>query len=241
MTRIPSDHEHEPAGGDGEPQSLSLMSGVAGGASNGLSEADLMAVDSAGGSRISHSTMVLIGVAVIAAASLYLMRMTQGELAGAASSDVEVKIEQALAKLTQPQTLREDDPLQKDKLEALFSDTDTIVSMFASDLSETHQVPVEYVKKNPFQLPTVETAGPVAVVDTSARDLARRTAALQKSLDKLSLQTVMVSGKRRVAVIDGEFYQPGETVGDFTVVSMDTMSVQLEAAGHPFELTLEDR
>lgn len=242
MSRMSPNEAFDEGGSDEQPKTMSLMSGVAGGSgAGGLSDADLMGVDAGRGKRLSQSSLVVIVVAVVAAGSLYLMRLTQGDLsAGGTAGDVEIKIEEALAKLTQPAALSADDPLQKKQLEALFSDTDTIVAMFAADLS-AHQVPVEYVKKNPFHLAATEPMGPgVIPVDTTSRDHARRVAALQKQLDKLSLQTIMVSGNRNVAVIDGEFYQPGQSVGEFTIVSMDALTVRLTAGGETFQLTLND-
>lgn len=239
MNRMSSNQEFDETADD-HPQTMSLMTGVASGGAGGLSDADLLGVDANQGSRLNQSTMVLIAVAIVAAGSLYLMRLTQGDLSAGTSNKVEIKIEQALAKLTQPAALAKDDPLQRARIQALFSDTDTIVAMFAADTS-AHQVPVEYVKKNPFELAGTDTGTGVVAIDTSARDHARRIQALRQDLAKLSLQTIMVSGNRNVAVINGEFYQPGEAIGEFTIVSMDTMTVNLQAAGEMFQLTLTDR
>lgn len=247
MSRMPTGHDVEDAGADSEPQSMSLMSGVAGGASaGGLSDAELLGVDAGGGGRrVSQSTLVLVAVAVVAAGSLYLMRLTQGDLAaGGAATEASIKIEEALAKLTQPKTLAPDDPLRKQSLRALFQDTDSIIAMFATDLS-AHQVPLEQLKKNPFQIAAAPAEAGVLAADTTDRDRAKRLAELREKLETLSLNSIMISGNgptsRKVAIINGEFYQPGQTVGGFTITSMDPLAIQLEAAGHSFQLTLNDK
>jgi hypothetical protein len=237
VTRIPGmnlDESKPPA--DDEPRTMSLMSGVAGG--GGIGEPDLAVEDTGrrGGNLLSHSGMIIAIVAVLAAGSLYAMRITQGDLTGSTSRDVEQKIENAIIKLSRPGSMAANDPLRAENRASLFQDTDAILAMFAGDRGD-HQVPVEYVQKNPFVLPTTQqAAGPV---DNSMRDRQRRLDALNQELSRLNLQTVML-GARNVAVINGEFHQPGGTVGSFTIESMDATSVQLIAEGERFVLRIDD-
>lgn len=244
MTRIPGMNPNEkPAAAppeEEEPQSMSLLgvgAGAAGG--GGLTDADLIDADQkrGGGGVLNQTGVVAVAIAVVAAGCLYGMRFTQRDLSGGVSQDVEAKIEQTLIKLSKPSVMREDDPLRDENLQNLFQDTDAIVAMFVGEGVE-HQVPVEYVKKNPFLLPGEEEM-PGAPVDTTARDRAKQLEALGKELAGLQLQTVMMSGNRSVAVIDGEFYQIGSKVGSFVIEGMDAMSVQLRAAGQPFTLTID--
>lgn len=236
MTRIPgmNFNEPNPPAGDEEPQSLSLLGGVAGG---GMTDADLIEADAKkrGGSLLNQTGLMLVIVAVVAAVSLYAMRLTQGDLAGNGSTEAESKIENWLIKVQNPRALPEDSPLLPENRADLFGDTDTILAMFNDDQSK-HQVPVEYVKKNPFILPGEGVAaGPLAPVSDGSRGMK----ALRDELAQLRLESVMTGGARSIAVINGEFYQIGAKVGSFTVESMDPMSVQLTADGHRFVLTID--
>ncbi|MCE9591364.1 MAG: hypothetical protein K8S99_12660 [Planctomycetes bacterium] len=225
------------AGGESDnPQSLPLMAGVA--RPEGLPEAndfDLEAKPARKG--VSQGTLLILGVLVIGAGALFLMRSTQGEIMAAAGSEVEAKVEQALARLSNPQSLSVQDPLSKTNVNALFRDTDTIVAMFSADPS-THQVPLEYVQKNPFELAlgksSSESAAPGAAAVRDDGHMRR----LQIELKTLKLQTIM-GGARPVAVINGELYQPGQKIGSFTVRSIEGMKAVLTAEGETFTMSME--
>lgn len=235
MSRIPTN-----IGGPAkeEPQTLSLLSGVAGGAA-GISDAELLEADKKRkGAGLLTQTPVLIGaVAIIAAGSLFAMRATGGDLGGG-NKELEAKIENWLIKAQNPKALDKDSPLLPENQVDLFKDTDTILAMFQTDFTD-RQVPVEYVKKNPFVLEEEQVA-PGAPVDTTSRDRAKKLEALNRELATLQLQTVMVSGTRTVAVINGDFKQPGDAIGSFKLTTMDTLSVTLTAEGETFKLTLEN-
>src|SRR5690606_35865728 len=84
---------------------------------------------------------------------LYGMRLTQSDM-GVVTKDVEKRIDQVLAKLGKPDR-DGSNPLGQEALKSLFGDTDAIVAMFADDPTR-QQVPIEYVKKNPFANPLLE-------------------------------------------------------------------------------------
>lgn len=238
MTRIPgmNFNEADPPAGEKEPQSLSLLGGVAGGG-GGMTEADLLEADSKkrGGSLLNQTGLVIVAVAVVAIASLYAMRLTQGDLAGSGSTEAESKIENWLIRVQNPRSLPDDSPLLPENRDDLFGDTDTILAMFADDQSK-HQVPVEYVKKNPFVLPGEGVAtGPALPVPDGSRGMK----ALSDELEQYRLDSVMTGGARSIAVINGEFYGIGAKVGSFTIESMDPMSVGLMADGNRFVLTID--
>lgn len=186
---------------------------------------------------LSQGTMLLIGLLVTSAGALYLMRSTQGEILGTAGSEVEAKIEQALARLSNPHALSSTDTLAKNNVNALFKDTNNIVAMFAIDPS-TRQVPLEFVQKNPFQLSIARAAETGSSAPTAVNNDAR-TRKLEAELKALKLQTIM-GGTRPVAVINGELYQPGQQVGSFTIKTIAGMAVQLEADGATFVMKMED-
>ena len=232
--------QHE-APTDGEQsQSMSLLGGVA--RPEGLPQADqneLEAIDESGGRGLSQGTILVIAVVVIAAGSLYAMRLTHGKIAPD-TSQAEARMEQILAKLSNPAAISDQDPLHPEKMRDLFRDTDKIVGMLKTDLGN-QQVPVEYVKKNPFKL------GISKPEDKPTRTVSNRNdeamlKRLRSETSRYSLQTVMNGASGPIAVIDGDFYTQGKTLGSFKIVNIDasTLTVTLAAQGHTFELTMND-
>jgi len=115
--------------------------------------------------------------------------------------------------------------------------------MFATDPTN-QQVPLEYVKKDPFE---VAIRRPTPEVDHGANDrLAARRAAeakerqrkkITEQAERLELQTIM-KGRVPVAIIDGEVLRVGQNIGDFTVTQIKDLNVTLEAEGYEFILSI---
>jgi len=245
MESLEQQYEGGQQGGAAEgdqTQSMSLLGGVA--RPEGLPEADASGIENADGSgagrAISQGTVLVIVVAVIAAGSIYAMRLTQGKIANERGAQVEAKMEQILAKLTNPAAISSDDPLHPDTMKALFQDTDKIVGMLETD-TDGQQVPVEYVKKNPFELP-IQKEADTPTQNVSDRNRERQLKRLQGELKRFSLQTVMNGASGPIAVIDGEFYKKGKTLGSFRIANIDAsaLTVTLSAAGKSFKLTMND-
>jgi hypothetical protein len=184
---------------------------------------------SAGGGR--RWTMLVGVVFVIAAGSLYLMRKTQTELLGGeTAAELESKIDQALAS----NLIAASDDAQN---------TDEIVSMFSTDPAR-QQVPLQYVYRNPFILPTPQADEPQAapVVAQSPNDQAKRQAQhlaeLKSQVARLKLQTVM-QGRFPLAIINGEIVKTGQSIGNFRVDKITDRTVELSAGDHTFTLLME--
>jgi len=227
--------------GEGD-KTMSLMAGVA--RPEGMSDPDEFDIDALGSKRpkLSQGTMLIVGVCVIAAGTLYGMRISQRKSPpDMKSQQVEARIDEALAKIDAPIGLDKSNPLNSGTLKDLFKDTDAIVSMFSTDLTQ-RQVPIQFIKKNPFVLPIYQ-----AVEDTSNVDLvaemnkAQRKLFedLQKEFESLQLQSVM-DGARPVAIIDGDLFQPSQNIGSFTVTAIEGLTVKLESSGQIFELKMQD-
>ncbi len=219
---------------DESQKTLSLMGGVV--KPEGLPEADAAFGVAKGPSKLfSQGTLLILLVACIAAGSIYAMKAAQGEIAlNPAAKEVEARVEQALAKLTNPQALPQNDPLLKRNLDDLFRDTAAIIAMFSDDMTQ-RQVPIEFVQKNPF---LVWQPAPTVVSDAAPVNDDRGVKKLRNELSRLKVQTIMFSS-RPVAVIDGEIVQPGAQLGSFTVKEIKQFSVVLEAAGQIFTLAME--
>lgn len=228
--------------GDLSDKQMSLMSGVA--RPEGMSDPDEFDIDGLGSKRpkLSQGTMLILVVCVIAAGTLYGMRLSQRKVGSDRHSrEVEKKIDEALAKIDAPSGLDKSSPLNSDRLNDLFKDTDDIVSMFAADTTQ-RQVPIQFIKKNPFVLPIYQAIEVAPVIDTAAamnRAKQKLLEELQKEFESLHLQSVM-GGDRPVAIIDGDLVQPGQSIGSFTVTSIEDLTVKLESSGQSFELGMED-
>lgn len=226
---------------DESDRQLSLMGGIV--RPEGLPEAgdgEFRSLKQSGG-LLSHGTMIMLLIVAVGAGGLYAMRATQGDLTDAADAGVEARIEQALAKLIRPDAMATDDPLRPDNLSALFRDTDSIVAMFSADPAR-HQVPIDRLQKDPFELrveaPRVEAVHvgtPVPATDRGHDALLRK---LQLELADLQLQSIM-QGARPIAVINGELLQPGQSIGSFTIKQITGSGVLLEAGGRSFTLAMQ--
>jgi hypothetical protein len=220
-----------------QPSTLSLMGGIV--RSQDLSDGQGADQDAGRGARRvwSQGPVLIAALAIFAAGALYTMRLTQGDLKNDASTDaVAAKIENALTKLTRPGAISDDDPLKRANLESLFQDTETIVAMFAANRTD-HQVPIEYVKKNPFAL-TLNLTAPGDLVDPQAGNNVRRMKELQKELAGLKLVSVM-AGRIPIAVINNDFYKTGQKIGSFQIETIEGLNVHLRSGEDRFTLSLE--
>jgi len=223
-----------PQDGTEEPMSMSL---------SGIGQADSLPEDagygdgaSTGGGLLSHTTLLIAAVAIVAAGSLFIMRATQGELTKSEDSvEIEAKIANALSRLNKPSLLPEGDPLLAENLSTLLTPTDEITAIFQHDVRD-QQVPIEQVKKNPFSLALGDNSGSDTGQDTRQTD--RALSKLRSEAGSLELQSIML-GAKNIAVIGGEFYKRGDRLGSFTITEIDKFTVYLEANGNPFELSLK--
>ncbi len=231
-----------PSQADESNKTMSLMGGIV--RPEGLPDAqDFAHLDSGKGGKkvLSQGTMLIVLVAAIAAGTLYLMRVSNRETGtNAKTKTVEAKIDQALAKLATPKNMTASDPLKPDNIKKLFEDTDDIIAMFSADLTQ-RQVPVQFIKKNPFVLPVFQSVRPEADspdADTSKKAAEERVRMLRQELKRYELQSIM-QGSRPVAVISGELVQPGHTLGSFKVTAIHDRTVELQNSGATFTLTME--
>jgi len=193
----------------------------------------------------NQTTLLLVLVCVIAAGTIYAMRLSQSDFFSGKhdSSAVEARIDQALAKLSNPDALPSDSPLRKDVFDALTQDADDVIEMFARDTAE-NQVPVDQLKMNPF---LIRSASGEDVrqreMEEAERKAKERKLELIRAAKRLKLESV-VSGRRPVAVIDGEIVTAGTKVGELFVcqsINPDSRAVVLEAEGHRFILRMKSQ
>ncbi len=223
MSQIERDKTEEletPLAEDESEKQLSLMGGV-------MQAEDAEEPDSRGRKLLGQGTLLMVIVVIVAAGGIYFMRLTQGDLNTAPiPKEVDAKIEWALAthKTSDP-----NNPLKAENVDALLNDTESFVAMFSSDPTNV-QVPLEYVQKNPFTMPTLDEpkadANP-AVTNKRDQDLRKR---LEAEASNFKLQSVL-GGQTPVAMINGEIVSVGQKLGAFQVVSIASRSVDLESNG----------
>lgn len=223
---------------DESDKSLSLMGGIV--RPEGLPEMDEFGLDSGKPQRkvLTQGTMLMLLVFVIAAGTLWGMRLSQREAAASKSSkEVEKKIDDALKKFgaaTGPQA-----PMNPTDIDKILEGTDAIVEVFATDAVQ-RQVPIEQIKKNPFVLPIFGSAqsGPDPL-EMEGMAAMRQQETLRREMEGMKLQSIVL-GAVPVAIIDGELVQVGQHLGSFVVRRINQMSVDLEFGGQVLVLKMED-
>lgn len=215
-----------------EPQSLSLLGGIAGANLNGDNEFSGEAVESK--KLAQQSAIIVLIVSVVAFGALMGMRMTQSSgSAEAASQETIAFFDNFDSKRQNAANMDPNDPMSKDSIGNFLKSAEEVVRVIQADRTEKH-VPIEQVKKNPF---TLFDSGPKAPeVDTAAVAEAKRKKALEgyySELARVKIQSLVGGGRPR-AFIGGELYKIGDTLGSFEIVGIDHRSVTFTVPG--FEL-----
>ncbi len=196
--------------------------------------------------QLVQQSALLVGVVVVLAVGMLAGMQLFGGSTATASADTEIaSIEDFIRKSQNPDLVAAEDPQHPDRLAAMFSDADRIVQKISMTFPEK-RVQAAEIAQNPFSRP--ELVASAAAPDTGAAERRRgeRLVALQQEVAGLNLQSIMGSGQRSVAVINGDFYRRGQALGAFRVGDIDGGRVALEPLGleardsdPPFELSIE--
>ena len=210
---------------EAHPQSLSLLTGI-GGASNAGPTFGVPAENEK--KKLATQSALIIGIiSVVAFGALLGMRtFTSPVVAHGATAETDAFIETVDIRLANIGQMDAADPLHPAAMRALFADTDTIIAQIRADPT-AKQVPIDQVAKNPFAMHVEEEIIVAEQVDQAALDAAARAATLKDlytEFDGIELQSV-VAGRRPVAVIEGELYQVGDTLGSFTIAAINQRGV----------------
>ena len=217
-------------------QTMPLLSGAVG--PDDLPEWTEADLDSAGGRRIGRGTLLLLLVFAIGIGTLYAMRHSQLEVDSSADvTEAEEKVKLALARLAASFALAEGDVAGQLQLVGdQTGNTEAIVALFATDPA-LHQVPLEFLKKNPFLLGLAAVVEVLSEPKQTISDEEARLQALQMQFADLQLQTVM-GGASPMAIVDGQIVKVGHSVGPFKVTAIEDRTVILESDGHQFRLRM---
>ena len=217
-----------------QPQTMSLMGGIAGGAAMPGTEA--FGDDHAGEKKRLSQQSFMIGaiVTVVAFGVLVGMRVTtSGADAATVSAETQQFIDDYQNRIANLDRMDPEDPLNPANIKSLFKSTAAIVAAIEDDPT-VKQVPLERVQMNPFMPVQVEKQEVVVeVVDNSEAVRAARLRELYSELARVQVQS-LVGGSRPRAFIGGELYKIGDTLGSFTIISIDNVKVGFMVPG--FEL-----
>ncbi|MEO0513936.1 MAG: hypothetical protein AAF086_01410 [Planctomycetota bacterium] len=217
-----------------EPQSMSLMGGIAGGGALPGGEF-AMGADNENKKLTQQSILIGLTVTVVAFGALMLMRVTQKDASAAGVSAETMQFMTELdSRIANMDKMAASDPLNPVNIKRLFQDTDDIVAAIQDDPTEK-QVPLDQVQMNPF---TVVNAKPTrtVVVDDAAVLEAQRATKLQTlygELARIEIQS-LVGGGRPAAFIAGDLYKVGDKIGSFVIRDIDNRRIVFDAPG--FEL-----
>jgi hypothetical protein len=214
-----------PAEGHASDASASFMSEMSSGGGD-------MPIDLSGTKkklRLSSQLLLMMGVLVLSAGALYIMRRAG---TGAGMKFISVPVEFAL------------DQIPMDRL----ADHQRMLRLLdASD----QPIEPEEVEKNPFHLVVPGDATSIADLDPEAAarlaeqlraaEADKRKTEIQRALSSIRIHSIL-NGKRPVANIGDSLVSIGDTVAEhFTVVDIQDRAVVLEAAGQRYTLTIDDQ
>ncbi len=161
---------------------------------------------------------------VVAFGVLVGMRMTtSGAEAAAVSPETQQFMADFQSRIANLDKMDPDDPLNPANIKSMFESTASIVAAIEDDPT-VKQVPLDQVQMNPFTPVHAKKVVEVEIVDNIEAQRSARLRELYGELARVEVQS-LVGGNRARAFIGGDLYKVGDTLGSFTVVSIDNRKV----------------
>lgn len=186
--------------------------------------------------RLNDGTIVLVGAVIVAGMALFGMRWLAGQSGKVArDGNVEKQVDEFLAALPVSVINGSDEAEVKSGILRSLTDDRTAA-----------QVPIENVKKNPFQSRGPDHHEPLINCDDIEEQAQKK--ALSKGqgvVDRMSITSIMGSPGRFVAVLDGNVVQVGDEFKGFTVMGISQFDVTLhqhvvgESEGCGYDFSVE--
>jgi hypothetical protein len=179
---------------------------------------------------VNRSSFVFFAIAMVAVGGYYLMYVRTGPNTAAASAEA-VAADKTITTFLKggDQNIRE--------MQNMLRNTEKEVERFQAYPS-VQQVPISELKTNPF-IYTSATAKPGDDSAADAKRKAEEKAAILRDAQKLQLQSIFHSDKRRACMLNNSMYVEGQQVGDFTIEKITPAYVVVSNGGHKFELKIE--
>lgn len=158
--------------------------------------------------------------------------------ATASGSGTTVDIESVVSEMRSSLT----PPVKSEGGEAVFVTVDEALDLFVGSV-RPQPVPVERLRLAVFGVPEAAEAKDAASVKSvlalKAAGQLNEGDPLKAELEKLNLETVMISSRNRAAIINGEVLHLGEMIEGFKIVAIEIGQVSLVKDGRPAKLKLK--
>lgn len=186
---------------------------------------------------VNRGTLVMFGIMILAAASLYVMyKRTSPAAANAAVSPASAEANKTIS------TFLSGGDRSIKSMEQLLKNTEKVVQQFLNYPSLT-QVPLGDLRTNPFKQfieapKTTADAGPSQDALDKKRREEQRMAVL-KAVQGLQLQSIMFSESRRACMINNNLYREGQSLDNFSIEKISPASVVVKNGPYRFELRMQ--
>jgi hypothetical protein len=188
-----------------------------------------------------NGVMLLVGLLLLGGATIYFMRLKGGPQTAQASP------ESATAKATITEFLS-DGGRNITQMRDTLKNTEVIVQQFATQSNE-HQVPVENLKTNPFQM--LETKPPKDPNEEKriqdAIDAAQAAAARAKLMGEikqgasaLRVESIML-GKTPICMINNTAFTAGQEINGFKIDSIEKGFIIVSKSGFRLKLAMQSK
>lgn len=120
------------------------------------------------------------------------------------------------------------------RLESMLRSTDALMQQCTA-AQDAIQVPLSNLRADPFRIGD-NAAGGSDISKVGESDVDR--VAMLQQVQKLTLQSIMVSGDLPACTINGHLYREGEVIDDFNIERIETTEVVVRNGGYRFELKI---
>lgn len=191
-----------------------------GGGDSAMAEGEPLGLDpDSGKARLAGSTLAVGVVVVLGAVTLLGMKMTLGSIGvGSAPSAAMAEIDSFIATQNAAQQTGSDGPIK-----APDEESQRVLDELNQDPTD-HQVPVEEVETNPFDISAIVKRPATANTNTGPEADPREVAVARAQAAAGKLKVDGISGP--IVFIDGKDYRVGDTIdgGLFELVSIDGLT-----------------
>jgi len=214
---------------------LNTTEGAGGGGWSEATDSEMAAAEAAEASyalphksKINRGALILLASCVLGIGGIYLFGLKQ-KAPPPKKSEVESKLDAALAKLV--------DEKKQQEAQKLFRDTQEMVKAFY-EYPTKQQVSLEELQRDPFsRLLSKDNQGNDEAEALKRREQLRKD--LEKKLSALKLQSVVQSARGAQCLINGEIYEVGNQVAEtFEVRAIAPSGVTLAASDMEFALAM---
>lgn len=194
---------------------------------DGLCKQDDFLTVSGHGKKVRQSTLMLVGLFVVAAAVVWFMvkKITPASVSAAPGQD-QSQLEAALAQLS---TMQNEVNTQMDSVVGKFYQFDSV-----------EQVEVSELKKNPFQRELGKTEQKEDLAKKAENDLKQLRDRAYQQAASLELWSITATPRGKCCMINDKLLYLGDSINELTVKTIGEKTVALEYNGVLVELKMTE-